>query len=120
MKAVVGLVAAAVVGVALAAGGCKNLPRTGELQSEEGKKITLDQTPPEVVDLVRASHPGAEIEKVVERTHSERVRNFEVHLRTPEGRKKVVEFNTFPRRSQEVQELGQQELKGVGYEQPRK
>jgi hypothetical protein len=84
-------------------------------ETELGKKITLEETPQEVHDFVQKSYPDAEILEVREITHSPpRVRNFEVTMMLPGGRKKVIDYNVFPRRSPTVTEIPAAEPKGAG------
>jgi hypothetical protein len=116
-RALVGMVLLAAIGAGLGAVGC-GVERHEENPyiSEQGKAITMGDTPLAVQKFVETSYPDAQVENVYEMRHRKnyRMRHFEIHLVMADGRKKTVDYNVFGKASSGVQTLESTELSGAG------
>jgi hypothetical protein len=115
-RALVGMVVLAAIGAGLAMGCQTEKRKNNPYMSEMGKQITVGDLPLEVQQLIKDSHPDAQIEKVYEMRHRQeyRMRHFEIHMILADGRKKTFDYNVFQKPSNGVRTLEVQELKGSG------
>src|SRR5690242_16940283 len=106
-RALVGMVLLAAIGAGLGAGCGVEKHAENPYISEQGKKITMGDTPLAVQEFIKDSYPDAEVEDVYEmrHRHNYRMRHFEIHMILADGRKKTVDYNVFQKPSSGVQTL---------------